>query len=106
MLFSLGSGVNSIAGVCHGSIVTLMLEETFGQLMTHFFERDELITADLGVSFKRPLRTPVVVLCTDRIKREPEGRKTWLNGDIRDGNGTVFTEGKGLYLRRKAKGHL
>ena len=106
MLFSLGSGVNSIAGVCHGSIVTLMLDETFGQLMTHFFERDELITADLRVSFKRPLRTPVVVLCTARIEEEPEGRKTWMNGDIRDGNGTVFAEGKSLYLRRKAKGHL
>lgn len=105
MLFSLGSGVNSIAGVCHGSIVSLMLDETFGRLMTYFFDRDELITAGLEVSFKRPLRTPAVVLCTARTEREPEGRKTWMIGEIQDGNGTVFAHGKCLYVRR-AKGHL
>lgn len=106
VLFSLGSGVNSIAGVCHGSIVSLMFDETFGQLMTHFFDRNELITAELRVSFKRPLRTPAVVLCTAQVEREPEGRKTWMSGQIRDGVGTVFAEAQCLYLRRKIKGHL
>lgn len=106
MLFSLGSGVNSIAGVCHGSIITLMFDETFGQLMAHSIDRDELITADLGVSFKRPVRTPIVVLCTAQISKEPDGRRTWLTGDIRDGSGTIFAEGKSLYMRRRAKGLL
>ncbi|KAL8639250.1 MAG: hypothetical protein Q9226_008891 [Calogaya cf. arnoldii] len=106
MLFSLGSGINSIAGVCHGSIISLMFDETFGQLMAHFFDRDELITAELGVSFKRPLKTPTVVVCIARIDKEPEGRRTWLNGEIRDGQGTVFAQGQGLYMRRRAKGQL
>ena len=106
VLFSLGSGLNSIAGVCHGSIVTLMFDETFGQLMTHFFQRDELITGDLGVSFKRPLKTPAVVYCAVRVERAPEGRKTWMVGEIRDGTGTTFAEGRCLYFRRKIRGHL
>ena len=105
-LFSLGCGVNSIASVCHGSIVTLMFDETFGQLMTHFFDRDQLITAELTTSFKRPLRTPAVVLCTARIETEPEGRKTRMVGEISDGSGNVYAVGRSLYLRRKAKGHL
>ncbi|KAL8742692.1 MAG: hypothetical protein Q9190_004860 [Brigantiaea leucoxantha] len=106
VLFSLGSDINGIAGVCHGSIVTLMFDETFGQLMAHSFDRDELITAELTTSFRRPLKTPAVVLCKAQVEREPEGRKTWMNGEICDGNGIVFATGKGLYLRRKAKGHL
>jgi len=40
VLFSLGSEIDSIFGVCHGSIVTLMLDEAFEQLMTNFVDRD------------------------------------------------------------------
>ena len=106
MLFSLGSGVNGISGVCHGSIVTLMFDEAFGQLMTTFLDRDWLITAELAVSFKRPLRTPAVVLCTTWIETEPEGRKTWMRGKLEDGLGGVYAEGRALYLKRKEKGSL
>ena len=96
MLFSLGSGINGISGVCHGSIITLMLDEAFGQLMTNFFERDKLITAQLVVSFKRPPMAPAVVLCTTWIETEPEGRKTWMGGEVRGGLGGAYAEGKGL----------
>ncbi|KAL8668763.1 MAG: hypothetical protein Q9168_006621 [Polycauliona sp. 1 TL-2023] len=106
MLFSLGPNVNSIAGVCHGSIISLMFDETFGQLMTHSFDRESLITAELRVSFKRPLVTPAVVLCTASIEGIPEGRKTWMRGEITDGGSTVFAQATCLYLTRKAKGHL
>lgn len=106
MLFSLGSGVDGISGVCHGSIVALMFDEAFGQLMANFFDRDWLITAELVVSFKRPLMTPAVVLCTTWIETEPEGRKTWMRGRLEDGLGSVYAEGKALYLKRKIKGHL
>ena len=105
-LFSLGSGLNSISGVCHGAMVTLMLDEAFAQLMTSLFARDELVTGELVVSFKRPLKTPAVVLCRTWFAKEPEGRKHYLNGEVQDGFGYVYAEGRGIILTRKVKGRL
>ncbi|MCJ1250986.1 hypothetical protein MMC30_008216 [Trapelia coarctata] len=103
MLFSLGSGLDGISGVCHGAFITMMLDEAMGQLMAMVVPRDGMITAELVVKFQRPLKTPAVVLCRSWIEREPEGRKLWVRGEVTDGVGGVYAEGKGLFMGRREK---
>lgn len=84
----------------------MMLDEAFVQLMTSLFSRDEMITGELVVSFKRPLKTPAVVLCRTWFEKEPEGRKHYLKGEVQDGLSYVYAEGRGIILTGNFKGRL
>ena len=101
MLFALGSDLNGISGVCHGAVVTLMLDEGMGQLMACVTDRNQMITANLIIRFKRPLLTPAVVSCRSWVEREPKGRKLWIRGEVGDGIGGVYAEGEASFMKRR-----
>ncbi|KAL8700239.1 MAG: hypothetical protein Q9201_005557 [Fulgogasparrea decipioides] len=111
MLFSLGPGVQGIAGTGHGAIIALMLDEAMGTLAAEMFGRSNIITASLDVRFKRRLDTPRVVLARAFLKGAEEGggevwkerRKLEILGKVEDGEGAVFADGRSVFVRLKSK---
>jgi len=57
---------------------------------------------DLNVTYKKPLPTPAVVLCTAKIERR-ERNKVYMRGTVEDGLGTVFTTAEGMFVETKPK---
>lgn len=75
-----------------------MLDEVLGNAAE--IERPKgkaTMTAYLKVDYKRPVRTPSVVLVRGWVERV-EGRKMWVGGAIEDGMGVVFATGEGLFI--------
>jgi acyl-CoA thioesterase FadM len=58
------------------------------------------VTAELTIKYKKPIMTPAVLLCRARVAKEA-GRWVELVGWVEDGNGTVYAEGRGAFVKMK-----
>ncbi|KAI9879709.1 MAG: hypothetical protein M1830_007494 [Pleopsidium flavum] len=100
MLLSLGSGVNGHPHIAHGGLVTTILDEVMG-LMVSFYQRKSAFTAFLNVEFKKPVPTPGIVVSKARLTRA-EGRKLWVRGAMEDERGNVYATAESLFVEVKA----
>lgn len=97
-LLKLGSGLNGHIDTCHGGFVSLMLDEVMGVVADYEKATGTgSMTASLKVDYKRPVKTPGIVLCRAIVTKR-EGRKLWATGTVEDGRGTVLAQGEGLFL--------
>ena len=122
-LATLGSGVDGHAGVCHGGVVATVLDEVLGLLVAVNCGRgkgkgeDEVkmpaeegggagraMTAFLNVVYVRPVATPQTVVCSARFRlRDGDGRRSWVDGEMRDGRGEVLARAESLFLVPRSK---
>ncbi len=114
MLFSLGRGVDGLAGTAHGAIIALMLDEVMAQLAAEIFGRYNIVTANLDVAFKRRLYTPRVVLARAFMEEGEEEakrgssrgenkRRLNIIGRVEDGEGSIFAEGRSVFAKLRPK---
>lgn len=97
-ILKIGSGVNGHVDICHGGFVSLLLDEVIGTVAEDARPKDKsTMTAYLKVDYKKPVRTPAVVLCRAWVENT-EGRKIWGRGTVEDGEGGVLAEGEALFL--------
>ncbi|KAK4243524.1 acyl-coenzyme A thioesterase THEM4 [Corynascus novoguineensis] len=123
-LVALGPGLNGWEGICHGGMVVTLLDEVMGQLLAANRSEGLLpadvpsMTAYLNTRFERPVRTDTalsssggqqkndsattVVLVEARLRRH-EGRKYWLEADVRGSEGEVLARAEALFVMLKAK---
>ncbi|KAF2645054.1 hypothetical protein P280DRAFT_487523 [Massarina eburnea CBS 473.64] len=120
-MMELGDGLNGHPRIAHGGFIATMLDEVMGVLLTLNIEArvkrkrdmgvlgsDEAMngfTAYLNTSYKKPLPTPGIVLCTAKFERR-EKNKIYVQGTIEDGQGTVFTIGEGMFVEVNMKNRL
>lgn len=106
----IGNGVNGYPNVCHGGFVATILDEVMGVLLTvnqRWFsehrgagEHMMQLTAFLNIKYRRPVKTPSVVLTTAKIaKMEP--RKWFIKGTIEDSDRQVLAMGESLFVEAK-----
>lgn len=55
------------------------------------------MTAYLKVDYKKPVRTPGIVL-TRGVVVKKEGKKLWLRGTVEDGEGGILATGEALFI--------
>lgn len=97
-LLSLGSGVNGHIDTSHGGFISLLHDECLGVAAEHMKPPEKTtMTAYLKVDYKRPMRTPGVVLCRAWPEKR-EGKKLYVKGSIEDGNGNVLSLSEGLFI--------
>ncbi|KAL2145822.1 hypothetical protein VTI28DRAFT_6119 [Corynascus sepedonium] len=122
-LVALGPALNGWEGICHGGMVVTLLDEVMGQLLAANRSEGLLpdvpgMTAYLNTRFERPVRTDTalsssggqqkndsattVVLVEARLRRH-EGRKYWLEADVRGSEGEVLARAEALFVMLKAK---
>lgn len=97
-ILKIGSGVNGHIDICHGGFVSVLLDEVIGLAADDVRPRDKsTMTAYLKVDYKKPVRTPAVVLCRAWVEKS-EGRKLFGRGTVEDGEGVVLAEGEALFV--------
>lgn len=81
----------------HGGVLPLLFDSTFGMVI-HASGRPISRTGFLHVDYRRitPIDTPLTVR---GWLREAEGRKAFVNAELRDADGNVLAEAHGLMIR-------
>jgi acyl-coenzyme A thioesterase PaaI-like protein len=101
-LLSLGYKVNGYANILHGGMVGVLLDETMGILLHHNIKTGRIpgegaVTANLNITFLKPVATPQVILATAKI-REVQGRKRYLDTTLKDQFGVVLAKAEALWV--------
>ncbi|KAH7349163.1 HotDog domain-containing protein [Pyrenochaeta sp. MPI-SDFR-AT-0127] len=117
LLLDLHPRVNGFNGSAHGGLISTLIDEAIGSLI---FVNDviykqvqrqgrslpsnvlnmygvAMFTASMNVRFRRPLEMSQVVVATATFNRI-EGRKVFLNADVRSGDGLVFATCEGMWM--------
>ena len=103
MLVSLEYGVNGWQHIAHGGIVGAILDEAMGGLATFNTRLEmyqpiaDMVTAYLNVTYLKPVSTPQIVLVTASL-REIKGRKHYIDGDLKNADGTVLAKAESLFI--------
>lgn len=98
-------GLDGHPAVIHGGMACAILDEMMGLcVMLHHQHisgpRDSLFTVNLNVTYKAPVPTPSDVLVKCWLVAW-QGRKWYSIGQITDKDGTVLTEGRGIWVMAK-----
>lgn len=101
-ILALRSGLDGYPGVCHGGMVTTLFDEVMSILvsvcgMEQGLVRDN-VTADLRVTFVKPVPTPAVLLLCAKISDVQKSRKYYATAEITDCTGTVLARATGLFI--------
>ena len=81
----------------HGGVLPLLFDSVFGMVI-HAAGRPISRTAFLHVDYRKVTPIDVDLTATGWI-REAEGRKAFVNSELRDGQGNLLAEAHGLMLR-------
>lgn len=100
--FTLGSGLNGFPDVCHGGIVSTILDEVTGLLIPINQQRGFMpeiphMTAYLNITFLRPVKTSATILAQAKITKV-DGRKYFAEGWIEEADGTILARAEVLYV--------
>jgi acyl-coenzyme A thioesterase PaaI-like protein len=98
-------GLDGHPSIMHGGMCCAILDEMMGLcVMLHHQKvsgpRDSLFTVNLNVTYKAPVPTPSDVLVKCWLEAR-QGRKWYSIGQITDKDGTVLTEGRGIWVMTK-----
>ncbi|KAI1193420.1 thioesterase superfamily protein [Nemania serpens] len=106
VFLTLGRGLNGYPDICHGGLVTTILDEVFGTLIPVNQDRKRIpsgthMTAYLNTTFIRPVPTPATILARAWFTKF-EGRKVYTQGSIEDESGRVLARADALFIELKA----
>ena len=103
-LLTLGDDMNGGVHRLHGGIVSTLMDDVMGTLLTVNKDLGGLpltqstVTANLTVKFLKGVITPGTVAVVARCRKR-EGRKFWLDAEVRDGEGVVLAKGEAVWIR-------
>jgi acyl-coenzyme A thioesterase PaaI-like protein len=91
-----GRAAQGPPGHAHGGSVAALLDESMGGAAWMLGE--PVVAAELTVRFRNMLPLGTKVLVETRVERA-DGRKIHMGSTLRDGDGTVYAEGSGLFIQ-------
>jgi acyl-coenzyme A thioesterase PaaI-like protein len=83
-------------GHLHGGIISTLLDETMGRVLTH--QNVWAMTGRLEIKFSKPVPLDQELTVVGELTRS-RSRAYEARGEIRSPDGTVLVEGNGMYVR-------
>jgi uncharacterized protein (TIGR00369 family) len=93
--FQLGEEYQGGAGILHGGIIALLLDEVMSKASR--FHGERAVTAELRVEYKRPIRVGQEIVVEGFIARR-DGRQLYHEGEIRSVTGDLLARGQGRFV--------
>lgn len=85
------------SNLIHGGILSTILDETMGWTAIHLLS-SFILTKDMKVSFKKPVKIGTVLISTGQIKERINDRKVVVAAEIRDEEGDVCASSEGEFV--------
>ncbi|KAF5014049.1 hypothetical protein F66182_15102 [Fusarium sp. NRRL 66182] len=96
--YHLGPQLAGHAGICHGGISAMLLDECMGRVCFARFAHGVGVTAKLEISYRAPIPFDSMVLVSARVEKV-EGRKAWAKASVQDPDERiVFVEAEALFI--------
>ncbi|XP_077176772.1 acyl-coenzyme A thioesterase THEM4-like [Paroedura picta] len=96
-IFQLGPYLEGPPGFVHGGSIATILDATLS--LCALFATSAILTANLSINYKSPIRLGSVVLVDSKVDRV-EGRKAFLSGPVKSVDGrTLHAEATALILQ-------
>lgn len=107
ILFHLQSGVNGFSETAHGGLLCTLMDEALAMVVelyraTSSSSREELYTARLNISYRRPVKTPGIVIAKSWLEKK-EGRRWTVKGLLEDSTGEVCVQVDGLWIAARPR---
>ncbi|CAG8980265.1 hypothetical protein HYALB_00010267 [Hymenoscyphus albidus] len=97
-LFRLGGDIDGHHNTAHGGFLSVLMDEILGYAIESETPKGKAtMTAYLKVDYKKPVRTPGIVLARGVVLKK-EGKKLWLKGTIENGEGVPYATGEALFV--------
>lgn len=105
--YTFGGDLNAHPGLLHGGVIGCILDSSMGgcvgQVVHDPAERFSLFTAQLNITYKKPIKAPGTVMVRSWVSKvEAGGRKLWAHGIIEGEGGVVHATADGLWVRAGA----
>ncbi|KAL6891855.1 HotDog domain-containing protein [Trichoderma evansii] len=102
LLANLRNGLDGFPGVCHGGMITTLLDESMVSLILINVGRGALAcpwygTVSLNMLFQRPVKTPATVLVAVNLDKV-EGRKLYITATLQDGSGKALVKASAVFI--------
>lgn len=93
---SLAPGLSGYVDKLHGGMFGVLIDQVGGICGVSTI-REDFMTVEITLRFKRVIPLPSVVLCR-AVCRRLEGRKMWIEASLEDGEGEVYCEADTFWL--------
>jgi uncharacterized protein (TIGR00369 family) len=93
--FVMGERYQGGAGMLHGGIIALLLDEAMGKVCR--FREVRAVTADMNIDFLRPIRVDQEIV-VEAFETGARGRNLFHMGEIRDAAGAVLARGRARFV--------
>lgn len=93
--FVLGEAYQGGAGMAHGGIIALLLDEAMGKVCR--FRDVRAVTAELTVEYLKPVPVDREIV-VEGYEAEQKGRNLFLVGEIRNADDVVLARGRGRFV--------
>jgi uncharacterized protein (TIGR00369 family) len=94
-MFRIPADFQGGAGIVHGGIVALLLDEVMSKL--NRFQSDRAVTGELSVKYVKPVPVDEEII-VEGWETERNGRKIVREGEIRDTSGVVLARGRAVFI--------
>jgi uncharacterized protein (TIGR00369 family) len=88
-------------GYLHGGVIATLLDEAMSKSARA--RGLQTMTRTLEVEYLRPVPSGAPLRVEGRVMRS-EGRRHWIEAEIRDATGTVLAAGKGVFVEVRKQG--
>jgi acyl-coenzyme A thioesterase PaaI-like protein len=101
-LFLLNEGLNGYPRVCHGGLVAAILDEVASMLVSECRWSQGLpaenVTADLRLTFVKPVFVPGAVLVNAKVTDIQKTKKYFVKAELVDSEGDLRAKAEGLFI--------
>ena len=95
--FILGPRYRGGAGMAHGGIIAVLLDEAMGKVCR--FREVRAVTAELTIEYLKPVSVENEIVVEAREDEHlQKGRNLFHVGEIRDAAGTILARGRGRFV--------
>jgi uncharacterized protein (TIGR00369 family) len=98
--FRLGAEYSGGAGLLHGGVIALLLDEAMGKV--NRFRGLRAVTAELNIEYLKPVPVGQEIVVEAR-EIEKNGRSLFHTGEIRNASGDVLARGRGRFVEVRSR---
>lgn len=97
-VLAIGADLNGHLDTLHGGIIGVLLDEVSGQVAYCHRDLDRIgLTMSMNIDFKRPVKTPGLVVLRAWLDKATDGRNMYIRASVEDIHGGLYAAAESVF---------